>query len=91
MQRIGTFCSLLESTKRRSKVTTAVALARASLFFLVGIQIAIGRARRAVTQATTNTGFSSPYSGKLQSTVFGPRGDHEPTSTESADWAKGGR
>ena len=62
-QRIGTSRSRLGPNKRRSKLITAVALAGVSLFSLVGLQIA---AAGAVTPATSATGFTKPFSGKLR-------------------------
>ncbi len=63
MQRIGTSGSRHGSTKHRSKVTAAVALAGVSFSSLVGIQVAGHQVAGAVTQATTDTGFTSPFSG----------------------------
>ena len=69
MQRIGISRRLLGPTKRRSKFTTAVALAGVSLFFLMGLQIAMAGA---AMQATSGTGFTKPFSGKRQYEQFAP-------------------
>jgi hypothetical protein len=63
MQRIGDFGSRHGSRTPRSKVTTVVGLAGVSLFFLVGFQVARDVVARAVTPATSDTGFTSPFSG----------------------------
>ena len=66
MQRIGTSRDRRGSAIRRSRFTTAVALAEVSLCSLVGIQIIGQEAVAAVTRAATATGFTKPFSGKLQ-------------------------
>jgi hypothetical protein len=69
MQRIGTSRRRLGPTRRRAKFTTAVGLAGVSLFFLMGLQLAVAGA---VTQATIGTGFTKPFSGKRQYEQFAP-------------------
>ncbi|HEY1591179.1 MAG TPA: hypothetical protein VGF81_05255 [Solirubrobacteraceae bacterium] len=69
MRRIGTSRRRLGPTGRRSKFITAVALAGVSLFFLMGLQVAMAGA---VAQATTATGFTKPFSGKRQYEQFAP-------------------
>ncbi len=66
MRRIGTSDIGYRSTKRRSVVTTAMALAGVSLLSLVGVGVAGPAVAGADTQATPYTGFTSPFSGAPQ-------------------------
>ena len=72
MQRIGTSSKRHGSTGRRPVVTTAVALAGVSLLALVGIQVAGRGVAAAVTLSTTDTGFSSLFSGTPRYEHFAP-------------------
>ena len=91
MQRNGTSGSRHGSTKRRSRVTTAVALAGVSVFSLVGIQVAGHQVAGAVTQAPTGTGFTIPFSGTPQyqhlapTEIANPGQLHQPMGQQAAD------
>ncbi len=76
---------------RRSRVTMAVALAGVSVFSLVGIQAAGHGAAGAVTPTTTDTGFTSPFSGTPQyehlapTEITNPAQLHQPIGQQVAD------
>ena len=51
------------STRRRVRVTTAVAAAGMSLCAVMGMQVAGDAGRGATPPASTDTGFTQPFSG----------------------------
>ncbi len=66
MQRIRTSAGRTGATKRRSKVTAAMALAGASLFSLGAIQASGYGVAGAVIPDNSATGFTQPFSGTPQ-------------------------
>ena len=91
MQGIATPRTHQRPTTRRSRLTMAVALAGVSVFSLVGIQAAGHGAAGAVTPATTDTGFTSPFSGTPQyehlapTEITNPAQLHQPIGQQVAD------
>lgn len=91
MRRNDTSGSRIGSTTRRSRVTTAVALAGVSLFSLVGVQVASHEVAGAVTQVPTATGFTLPFSGTPQyeylapTHITNPSQLHQPIGQRVAD------
>jgi hypothetical protein len=71
LQRVGTSVSRPRSIKRRSRLTTAVALAGLSLLCSVGMQVA-GREMVGAVAATGDTGFAQPFAGEPQYEHLGP-------------------
>lgn len=61
-----------ESTARRFRAATAVALAGASLLAMAGTQIVGAEVARAGTHAGSETGFSSPFSGPSRYEYLAP-------------------
>ena len=78
-------------SKRRSKVTMAVALVGVSLFSLMGTQITGHKVAGAVTQASTASGFTIPFSGTPQyehlapTEITNPGQLHQPIGQQVAD------